>query len=67
MEFDLTLGEESFSIRFELFQDTERKDHSRRHIWELESFRLTLTFSMDNQGQPQDISDDIVMAEHQQS
>ncbi|HEX3035924.1 MAG TPA: hypothetical protein VHT73_12510 [Thermodesulfobacteriota bacterium] len=62
-EFDLILGEESFSIRFELFQDTERKDHFRRHIWELESFRLTPTFPMDNQGQPQDISDDIVMVE----
>ena len=63
IEFDVTLGEESFSIRFELFRDTERKDHFRCHMWELEFFRLTPTFPMNDKGQPHNISDDIVMAE----
>lgn len=63
VEFDLTLGEEILSIRFELFQGTERKDHFRCHMWELEFFRLTPTFPMDDKGQPQDVSDDIGMAE----
>ncbi|HSE83878.1 MAG TPA: hypothetical protein VLB01_04970 [Thermodesulfobacteriota bacterium] len=63
VEFDLALGEQILSIRFELFQDIERKDHFRCHMWELEFFRLTPTFPMNDKGQPQNTSDDIAMAE----
>ena len=44
-EMDLDLGPElHFSLRLELFRDTERKGWFRVHAWELEHFNLEPTF-----------------------
>ena len=61
VELDLRLGDNSWSIRIELLQDTEVKERFRCHIWELELFRLTPTFPQDENGQPAHISDDALM------
>ena len=62
-ELDVRLGEVTFKMRIELFRNTEKPDHFRCHVWELEMFRLTPTFPMDEEGQPADISDDMVMVD----
>ena len=62
-ELDVRLGDVAYKIRIELFRNTEKKDHYRCHVWELELFRLTPTFPMDEKGQPADISDDLVMVD----
>ena len=44
-EVDLELGPDlSFPLRIELFQDTERREWFRAHVWELEHFNLEPTF-----------------------
>ena len=62
-ELDVRLGEVTFKMRIELFRNTEKPDHYRCHVWELEMFRLTPTFPMDESGQPAQISDDMVMVD----
>ena len=62
-ELDMQLGEVTFKIRIELFRNTEKEGHFRCHVWELEMFRLNPTFPMDEQGEPADISDDMVMVD----
>jgi len=62
-ELDVRLGEVTFKMRIELFRNTEKPDHYRCHVWELEMFRLTPTFPMDESGQPAVISDDMVMVD----
>jgi len=62
-ELDVQLSEVTYKVRIELFRNTEREDHFRCHVWELEMFRLTPTFPMDEEGQPADISDDMVMVD----
>ena len=47
----------------ELFRDTERADHFRCHVWELELFRLTPSFPQDDNGLPAHITDDTIMVE----
>jgi hypothetical protein len=63
VELDIRFGDDSWSIRIELLQDTEVKDHFRCHVWELELFRLTPTFPQDENGQPAHISDDMLMVD----
>jgi hypothetical protein len=63
VELDIRLGDNSWSIRIELLQATEAKDHFRCHVWELEMFRLTPTFPQDERGQPSHISDDALMVD----
>jgi hypothetical protein len=63
VELDIRLGDDSWSIRIELLQDTEAKDHFRCHVWELELFRLTPAFPRDENDQPAHISDDILMVD----
>ena len=62
-ELDVRLGEVTYKIRVELLRNTEKADHFRCHVWELELFRLTPTFPMDEKGQPAAISDDTVMVD----
>ena len=62
-ELDVRLAEVTFKMRIELFRNTEKPDHYRCHVWELEMFRLTPTFPMDEEGEPADISDDMVMVD----
>jgi hypothetical protein len=63
VELDIRLGDDSWSIRIELLQDAEAKDHFRCHVWELELFRLTPTFPQDEMGQPAHTSDDVAMVD----
>ena len=62
-ELDVRLGEVTYKMRIELFRNTEKADHFRCHVWELELFRLTPTFPMDDHGQPAVVSDDMVMVD----
>lgn len=52
-ELDLYLGPElSFPLRVELFQDSEKCNWFRAHIWELEHFNLQPTFPVKRKGKP---------------
>jgi hypothetical protein len=50
-------------MRIELLHNTEKEDHFRCHVWELEMFRLTPTFPMDGNNQPVHACDDTIMVE----
>jgi hypothetical protein len=62
-ELDVRLADVTYKMRIELFRNTEKSDHFRCHVWELEMFRLTPTFPMDDSGQPAALSDDMVMVD----
>ena len=62
-ELDIQLGEDSFTMRIELFRNTEKEDHFRCHVWECEMFRLTPTSPMDENNQPTHICDDVLMVD----
>ena len=61
LEVDLQLGDDSQTFRIELFRNTEKADHFRCHVWELEMFRLKPTFPQD--GEPAHVSDDVLMVD----
>lgn len=61
IELDLRLGDEFIPLRFEIFQDTERKNHFRCRLWQLELHRLQPTFPMDEKGQPEHIQDAVII------
>jgi len=63
LELDVQLGANSWSIRIELFKDTETKSRFRCHVWELELFRLTPTFPEGRDNQPAHTSDDVLMVD----
>jgi len=63
LELDVQLGADSWSIRIELFRDTETKDRFRCHVWELELFRLTPTFPQGKDNHPAHVSDDVLMVD----
>lgn len=44
VEVDLQFGDEMWPMRFEILRDTERKDHFRCRIWQLEFFTIQSTF-----------------------
>jgi hypothetical protein len=44
VEVDLQLGDEMWPTRFEILRDTERQDHFRCRVWQLEMFRIQSTF-----------------------
>ena len=62
VEFDLAFGEDSWTVRVELFRDTEDRGRFRCHAWETELFRLTPS-SRDGADQPAHVSDDYLQAE----
>jgi hypothetical protein len=62
-ELDIRLGDNSWSIRIELLRDTGTADHFRCHVWELELFRLTPSFPRNENGQPEHITDDVLMVD----
>lgn len=63
VELDIRFDDNSQSVRIELLQGAEVKNHFRRHVWELELFRLTPTFPQDEDGQSAQISDDVLMVD----
>ncbi len=44
VEFDVVLGDDSFALRVELFQDKARKRTFRANIWRNEFYRIQSTF-----------------------
>lgn len=65
VELDVQIGDDSYSLRIELMRDTEDEHRFRCHVWELELFRLIPTFPMNASGQPEHISDDVLMVERE--
>ena len=63
LELDIQLDDVSWSLRIELFRNTEAADHFRCHVWELEFFRLTPTFPQDENNQPAHVSDDVLLVD----
>jgi len=63
IETDIDFENDSWSIRIELFRDTENIEYYRCHVWELELFRLTPTFPNDDSDSPKEITDDILMVD----
>jgi len=63
VELDIRFDDNSRSVRIELLQGAEVKNHFRCHVWELELFRLTPTFPQDEDGQSAQISDDVLMVD----
>ena len=60
IELDLRL-DVLITVRFEVFRDTERENHFRCHLWQLELHRLQPTFPMDEKGQPEHIQDEVII------
>jgi len=44
VEFDVVLGDDSFALRVELFQDKTRRRTFRANIWRSEFYRIQSTF-----------------------
>src|SRR5262249_20291677 len=63
LELDVQLGDDSWSIRIEIFKDTETNGRFRCHVWELELFRLTPTFPQGKDNEPAHSSDDVLMVD----
>ena len=62
-EVDLKLGELEYTLRVELFQDTERDDQFRARTWEAELSRLIPRYPEDEEGEPTETTEDTVMVE----
>lgn len=62
-ELDIQLGDDSYTLRIELFRNTEKEGHFRCHAWELEMFRLVPTFPRDEGNEPAHSCDDVVMVD----
>ena len=63
LEVDLQLGDGSLTFRIELFRNSEKPNRFRCHVWDLEMFRLKPTFPRDDNDQPRDTCDDILMVD----
>jgi len=63
LEIDLQLGDDSLTLRIELFRNTEKADSFRCHVWELEMFRLKPTFPRDANNEPAHSCDDVLMVD----
>ncbi|HEX8161301.1 MAG TPA: hypothetical protein VF538_05485 [Pyrinomonadaceae bacterium] len=63
VEVDVQLGDDSWSTRVELLRDTEKADHFRCHVWELELHRLIPSFPRDDNDQPAHITDAPIFVE----
>ena len=63
VEVDLALGEESWSERIEIWQDSEDSTRFRCRFWETEPFRLIPSFPRDEQGEPAHQTEDTLLVE----
>lgn len=52
VEFDITLSEDFFPVRIEVFQDIANPNQFRCRIWQLEYYRVQPTFPQDGDGNP---------------
>ena len=64
VELDIQLSDEdSWTVRIEIFRDTEKANVFRCHVWELELFRLVPSFPRAEADEPAHITDDVIMVE----
>ena len=63
VEVDIQLGDDSWTTRIELLHDTEKADHFRCRVWELEFHRLTPSFPRDENDLPIHITDSPIFVE----
>lgn len=63
VEVDLAFGDDSWTERIEIWQDTEDSTRFRCRFWELEPFRLIPSFPQDQQGHPINQTDDTLLVE----
>lgn len=63
VEVDIQLADHAWSLRIELFQDTDQANHFRCHAWESELFRLTPSFPRDENNLPAHITDGMLLVE----
>jgi hypothetical protein len=63
IEVDIQLGEDSWTTRVELLRNTEKSDHFRCRVWELELYRLTPSFPRDENNLPAHITDSPIFVE----
>ena len=63
VEFDVDLGDDSFALRVELFQDKTRRRTFRAKIWRNEFYRIQSTFPQQpSTGQPEhQPSDEVIL------
>jgi len=63
VEFDVVLGDDSFALRVELFQDKTRRQTFRANIWRNELYRIQSTFPQNpSTGRPEhQPSDEVVL------
>lgn len=66
LEFDVTLGEDSFNLRIELFRATSNPGYFRAHIWRSEFYRIQSTFPQNHEThEPVDLpSDELVFVDY---
>lgn len=63
VEVDLTLDDETWPTRFEIFRDTERSDFYRCRVWQLELFRIQSSFPQEGANPAHQPSDHLLMVE----
>jgi hypothetical protein len=63
VEVDIRLGDDSWTTRVELLRDTEKSDHFRCRVWELELHRLTPSFPRDENDLPAHVTDSPIFVE----
>lgn len=63
LEVDLSGGDDSWTERIEIWEDTEDSTRFRCRFWQSEPFRLTPSFPRNEQGQPAHHTDDILLVE----
>lgn len=63
VQFDVALGDDSFALRVELFQDRTRRQMFRANIWREEFYRIQSTFPQNpSTGQPaHEPSDEVIL------
>src|SRR5258708_12282938 len=63
VEFNVVLGDDSFTLRVELFQDETRRRTFRANIWRNEFYRIQSTFPQKSStGQPEhQPSDEVIL------
>jgi hypothetical protein len=63
VELDLTLDDETWPTRIEIFRDTERSDFFRCRVWQLELFRIQSTGPQERGHPAHQPSDHLLMVE----
>jgi hypothetical protein len=64
LDFEMTLGDEMWPVRVELYQGIVDKSWFRCRVWQAENYRIQSTFPCDSSGKPQhDPSDEVILVD----